>query len=92
MIVHEHAFIAHRSQGGDDKCAGKIGAENGEQKKFALGIDVGELCQIFAQMSLGQQVRKKRRHAAADRAHGRDKPAGAPLKDRLSVGRRGSSI
>ena len=57
-------FLSSPSSGLDDKRAGKIGAEDGEEKEFALGIHVRALCEIVAQMPFGQKVREEGRHAA----------------------------
>jgi hypothetical protein len=37
----------------DDKRAGQVGAQDSEQKEFTLGLDLGQLCQIYAQISFG---------------------------------------
>src|SRR5260370_3705793 len=63
----------------DDKRSGEVGAEDREEEEFALGIHVGKLCEILAQVAFGKQVRKERRHAARHRAQGRNESAGAAL-------------
>jgi hypothetical protein len=67
----------------------KILTENGEKKKFALGLNAGARGQVFAEMTLGQEVGEKRRKSNAYRA---TTPPLSPLKERLSVGRSGSSM
>src|ERR1700677_692307 len=67
-------------KGRDDERAGKIGAEDREEKEFALRVNIGKLGEILAQVPFGKQVRKKRRHAARHRAQGRDEAAGAALE------------
>ncbi len=64
----------------DDECTGKIGTENREEEEFALGIHVGKLREILAQVPFGKQVRKERRHAARHGAQGRHEPTGAALE------------
>jgi hypothetical protein len=73
------AFIRVAFKRRDDERAGQVGAQDGEQKEFTLGLDLGQLCQIWAEMSFGEQVRKEVRHAARDRTQGCDEPAGAAL-------------
>jgi hypothetical protein len=49
------------------ECPGKILTENGEKKKFALGLNAGARGQVFAERALGQEVGEKRRKSNADR-------------------------
>ena len=55
-------LVAHREA--YHKRTGKVGAEHGEEKEFALRLDARARGKILAQMALGQQVRKKWRQAA----------------------------
>ena len=64
----------------DDKRAGKVGAQDGQQKKPTIGLDVGKPCQIGAQMSFRQQVGEEWRHAERDRTQGSDQPPGTALE------------
>src|SRR5581483_1054740 len=57
------------------ECAGKISAENGEEKEFALRLDVRARGKIIPQMALGQEVGKKRRQAGGNGTCWRDKSA-----------------
>ena len=70
----------------DDQRAGKIGAEDGEEEEFALGIHVRALGEVLAQMSFGQKVREEGRHTPR---HGAEvyvtSPPVLPLKDRLKA-------
>src|SRR5438132_8993539 len=72
-------FLYIARKGLDDERAGKIGAENSEEEKFALRVNIGKFREILAQVPFGKQVRKERRHAARHQAQGRDEPAGAAL-------------
>src|SRR5207302_9639169 len=73
-------FLYIARKGLDDERAGKIGAENSEEEKFALRVNIGKFREILAQVPFGKQVRKERRHAARHQAQGRDEPAGAALE------------
>ena len=69
-----------------NKRAGKIGAQDGEQEEFALGINLRKLRKAFTQAAFGQQVREERRQTAAHGAQSCQKPADAVL-ERKAQGR-----
>ena len=64
----------------DHERARKIGAQDGQQEEFSLRIHFREFREVFTQVSLGQQVREERRHAAGHGAQSCHKPAGAALE------------
>src|ERR1035438_9897305 len=64
----------------DHKRAGKIGPQNCEQEKFSIGIHFRESCEVFTQVSLGQQVREERRHTAGHGVQSCHQPASAALE------------
>ena len=79
--------------GGDVERAGKILTENGEKKKFALRLNARARGQVFAQMAL--RAGGSRKKAEGERRPGalaRRRRQLSPLKERLSVGRSGSSM
>ena len=64
----------------DHKRAGKIGAQDAQQEEFSIGIHFREACEVFPQVSLGQQVRKEWRHTAGNGVQSCHQPAGATLE------------
>ena len=64
----------------NDKRAGQVGAEDGEEEEFALGIYVRSLGEIVAQVAFGQKVGEEDRNTASHGTEGRYEPAGAALE------------
>ena len=60
--------LGGRLHGSDRESAGKIGAERGEEKELAMGLNACLGGEVFAQMSLGQQVREECRQASCYRS------------------------
>src|ERR1700728_790816 len=64
----------------NDKRAGQVGAEDGEEEEFALGIYVRALGEIVAQVAFGQKVGEEDRNPASHGTEVRYEPAGAALE------------
>jgi len=92
VMVLKGDFLCLAFKRRDNKRAGKIDAERGEQEEFALVINLRELGEVFTQISFGQQIREERRHTAGTGRRVVTSPPVRPLKERLKVGRCGSSM
>src|SRR5579883_2966756 len=64
----------------NDKRAGKVGAEHGEEEEFAIGIDARALGEIVAQGTFGEKIREVRWYAARRGARLCHEPASAALE------------
>jgi len=51
----------------DDKGARQIGAEDGEEEEFAVGINICAFGEIIAQMAFGQKIGEESGNTAPDR-------------------------